>query len=183
MRSYQNWTLFLDRDGVLNVSYPNFRILRVEDLKVLPEAVTAIEKYSSFFKHVIVLSNQSGVVQNLVPKATIDCINKTLEQELCKNGGSIDAFYYPYLKDTHDGWFKPSTGMAHAAKSDFPDIDFEKSIMIGDRISDMQFGRYLGMTTALIVEEPKFTARQLRLTDYFFKDLNEALEFFTSAES
>ena len=34
--------------------------------------------------------------------------------------------------------------------TDFPEIDFAKSIMVGDSISDMEFGRALGMKTVFV---------------------------------
>ena len=42
---------------------------------------------------------------------------------------------------------KPGTGMARQAKKDFPEIDFSKSIIVGDSVSDMEFGRNAGMIT------------------------------------
>jgi D-glycero-D-manno-heptose 1,7-bisphosphate phosphatase len=45
--------------------------------------------------------------------------------------------------------------MALEAKIDFPEIDFSKSIMVGDTDSDILFGENLGMKTARIVtKEP-----------------------------
>ena len=40
---------------------------------------------------------------------------------------------------------KPNTGMGLQAKKDFPAINFSKSIMIGNTLSDMKFGRNLGI--------------------------------------
>jgi len=42
--------------------------------------------------------------------------------------------------------------MALQAQKDYPNIDFKKSIMVGDTLSDMQFGKRLGMTTVLILD-------------------------------
>jgi histidinol phosphatase-like enzyme len=36
------------------------------------------------------------------------------------------------------------------AKSDFPEIEFSKSVMVGDSISDMEFGENLRMKTVFI---------------------------------
>ncbi|MCB0661065.1 MAG: HAD hydrolase-like protein, partial [Saprospiraceae bacterium] len=45
---------------------------------------------------------------------------------------------------------KPNPGMAFQAKQDFPDVDFQKSLMIGDSASDIAFGNRLGMKTILL---------------------------------
>jgi D-glycero-D-manno-heptose 1,7-bisphosphate phosphatase len=45
---------------------------------------------------------------------------------------------------------KPNVGMGLQAKRDFPEIDFQQSVMIGDSMSDMQFGKNLGMFTIWI---------------------------------
>ena len=43
--------------------------------------------------------------------------------------------------------------MAFFAKNDFPDIDFSKSIMLGDMNSDIEFGKNAGMKTIIIGNE------------------------------
>ena len=42
--------------------------------------------------------------------------------------------------------------MALQAQEEFPNVDFQKSIMVGDTLSDMQFGQRLGMTTVLVLD-------------------------------
>ncbi|MBS1670461.1 MAG: HAD hydrolase-like protein, partial [Bacteroidetes bacterium] len=45
---------------------------------------------------------------------------------------------------------KPNAGMAFMAKKDFPEINFSKSLMVGNKLSDMNFGRNAGMTTVFL---------------------------------
>ena len=71
-------------------------------------------------------------------------------------GGRIDKVYFsPYLDSLNHPTRKPGTGMGLAAQKDFPAIDFSKSVIVGDSISDMQFGRALGMKTVFISEEKR----------------------------
>ncbi len=42
---------------------------------------------------------------------------------------------------------KPSPSMAQKALLDFPEIDFSKSIMVGDSLCDIEFGQNMGMKT------------------------------------
>ena len=65
--------------------------------------------------------------------------------------GLVDAVYYcPDLADFDPPCRKPNPGMAIEAKSNFPDIDFKNSLMVGDSESDIQFGNRLGMKTLLV---------------------------------
>jgi histidinol phosphatase-like enzyme len=62
--------------------------------------------------------------------------------------------------------------MAMQAKKDFPDIDFSKSLMVGDSMSDMEFGRKAGMKTIFISAE-KITNDKI---DFCFSSLKEVSE-------
>jgi len=66
----------------------------------------------------------------------------------------IDKIYYcPHDYEKGDCICrKPKIGMALQAKKDFPDIDFKKSIMVGDSISDIEFCNNAGMISILIDE-------------------------------
>ena len=59
--------------------------------------------------------------------------------------------------------------MALNAKQDFPDIDFSKSIIVGDSMSDMEFGRNAGMRTVFISEEKRLDEK----IDFNFSSLNQ----------
>ena len=40
--------------------------------------------------------------------------------------------------------------MALQAQNDFPEIDFSKSVMVGNKLSDMKFGRNAGINTVFV---------------------------------
>jgi HAD superfamily hydrolase (TIGR01662 family) len=65
-------------------------------------------------------------------------------------GGKIDTIYY--CPDTNDDSpnRKPNPGMAFKAKNDFSQIDFANSLMVGNNLSDLKFGRNAGMKTAFL---------------------------------
>jgi D-glycero-D-manno-heptose 1,7-bisphosphate phosphatase len=48
---------------------------------------------------------------------------------------------------------KPNIGMALKAKQEHPSVAFEKSILVGDSPSDMEFGKNAGMTNVMIQKE------------------------------
>jgi HAD superfamily hydrolase (TIGR01662 family) len=85
-------------------------------------------------------------------------------------GGRIDKVYFsPYLAKENHPTRKPNTGMALLAQKDFTQINFTKSIIVGDSISDMEFGRKVGMKTIFISNE-KIDNPTI---DYTFKSLLE----------
>ena len=45
---------------------------------------------------------------------------------------------------------KPNPGMGLLAKKDYPRIDFTRSVMVGNKLTDMEFGRNLGATTIFL---------------------------------
>jgi histidinol phosphatase-like enzyme len=63
--------------------------------------------------------------------------------------------------------------MGLQAKQDFDEIDFSKSIMVGNNISDMQFGRGLGMYTIFIDDRKEYNNQPTKEMDLIFNDLLE----------
>ena len=83
-------------------------------------------------------------------------IHHHLEAEINDFGGKIDAYYHcPQLASESPNCRKPSPSMGLQAQAEFPEIDFKKCIMVGDSISDMEFGKNLGMTTVFISDGKK----------------------------
>ena len=65
-------------------------------------------------------------------------------------GGRIDRIYYCADIDSKCYNRKPNPGMAFQASNDFEVIDLSKAIMVGNKPSDMRFGRSAGMVTVFI---------------------------------
>ncbi len=67
---------------------------------------------------------------------------------------------------------KPNPGMGLQAQKDFPEINFSKSIMIGNTLSDMKFGRNLNVGINIFLPT---TRKEVALThpdiDLVFNDL------------
>ena len=95
-------------------------------------------------------------------------IHTYMRKEIEKAGGKLSAIYFaPDIASKHNTLRKPQTGMGLQAKKDFPEIDFSKSIIVGDSMSDMEFGRKAGMKTVYIGNEAKTDDR----IDFNFKGL------------
>lgn len=150
----KSWTLFLDRDGVINVRFPGDYVKRVEEFEFLPGVTKAIAKFSSLFGKIVVVTNQQGIARGIYTHDDLNAIHAHMKSEIEKAGGKIDAVYYaPQRASENSPMRKPGIGMALQAKIDFPEIDFSRSIMIGDTNSDMEFGKTAGMKVIFLGDE------------------------------
>ena len=143
--------LFLDRDGVINRKIDGDYVRNLSQLELLPSAVDAIVRLGKRFKYVIIVTNQQGIGKGLVSDADVAEIHGYIIEQVQKAGGRIDCIYCcPSLETANDPNRKPDTGMGLQAKRDFPDIDFSRSLMIGDSVSDMLFAENLGIQRIFI---------------------------------
>ena len=147
----RNWSLFLDRDGVLNYRPPGDYIKTWEEFEFLPGVPEALAVISKIFKRIIVVTNQQGVGKGLMTVKDIEKVHDKMIAEIENAGGRLDAVYFcTDLAENPLNCRKPSTYMAQKALAEFPDIQLEKSLMLGDMPSDLQFGRNNGMKTIYI---------------------------------
>ena len=146
----KNWTLFLDRDGVINEEKENSYIFHYGEFFFYDRAKEALRVLAEAFGHIVIVTNQRGVGKGLMTAADLQAIHDKMIGEIVLAGGRIDRIYYAdSLRDDHPDR-KPNPGMAFAARQDFPAIDFHRSVMVGNNISDMDFGRNAGMYTVFL---------------------------------
>jgi D-glycero-D-manno-heptose 1,7-bisphosphate phosphatase len=151
-----SWTLFLDRDGVINQRIMGGYVSSSEEFHFLEGVPEAISIFRKHFKYIVVVTNQQCIAKNIVSRRNLREIHRYMQGELLEQGAFFDAVYYaPELASNPENTRKPKPYLALEAKKDFPEIDFNKSLMVGDTDSDIQFGENLGMKTALIRTEEK----------------------------
>ena len=148
-----SWTIFLDRDGVINEKIVDGYVRNWEEFFFIKKALEAISNLSKRFPKILVVTNQRGVGKGLMSEDELIIIHEKMCKAINKESGRIDKVYYCTDKSESSEFRKPNVGMALQAKRDYPEINFFKSIMIGDSISDMLFGKSLGMTCFYIGEE------------------------------
>lgn len=145
-----DWTLFLDRDGVINVEKEKSYVLHYGEFAFYPGAIEALQRCAAVFGHIVVVTNQRGVGKGMMTIADLLDIHEKMVGEIVLAGGRIDRIYFADSTDDAHPLRKPHPGMAHAAKEDLPGIDFSRSLMAGNNLSDMEFGRNAGMYTVFI---------------------------------
>src|SRR5579863_1079461 len=144
-------TVFLDRDGVINEKMREGEYLRSwSDFKLLDGVPEAIAKLNGAGKRVTVVSNQRGIALGLYTAADVDAIHEQLQRVLRGRGAHVDGFFYCPHDKADCNCRKPLPGLFEQAVEQMPEIRAEASAMVGDSISDIEFGRRLGMTTVFI---------------------------------
>lgn len=146
-------TLFLDRDGVINRLLPNDYVKIWEEFEFLPGVLVALELLNRRFKNIFIVTNQRGVGKGLMSEEKLLFIHRQMIAEIEKYGGHINKVYYCTDINNNSPNRKPNIGMALQAKTDFPEIDFFRSVMVGDSVSDMEFGFNVGMKTVTINQD------------------------------
>lgn len=146
----KSWTLFLDRDGVINhEKYQDYVYTYNEFLfyEGVPEAVKAL---AAVFGPIVLATNQRGVGRGLMTAAALEDIHTKMVRDLRAAGGRIDQLYYCTSINNDDPNRKPNPGMAFEARKDNPAIDLSRAVMVGNNLSDMEFGRNAGMHTVFV---------------------------------
>jgi len=174
----KDWTLFLDRDGVINEELHEAYVNHLHEFVFYPNAAEAIAMLSPHFYKTIIVTNQKGVGRGLTQVDELDRIHHHMVTEVEKAGGSIHKIYYcPDLENDSPNR-KPNPGMAFQALAHFPEIDLGKSIMIGNNASDMHFGRNAGICCNILLTTTKpLEAVDPSLYDFHFPSLFEAASF------
>ncbi|HOW31037.1 MAG TPA: HAD family hydrolase [Bacteroidales bacterium] len=167
-----SWSLFLDRDGVINRRIPDDYVKNPEDFEFLPGVEEAIAFLAEKFRYIVVVTNQQGIGRGLMTTSQLEAVHRKMMDDLQEVGGRIDKVYFsPDLKNSKSFTRKPAVGMGLRARKELTGLRFRDSIMVGDTGSDMLFGKRLGMTTVLITQDIYEIRKCSELADFSFPDL------------
>ena len=137
------WTLFIDRDGVVNNEKYLDYIHTWDEFEFYDGVKEAFKIFNKKFGVIVMITNQRGVAKGITKLNDLHVIHRNMTQEIEDAGGRIDKIYFcPEMESPNR---KPNPGMGLKAINDFPEIDLSKSVMIGNTLSDMKFGRNLGV--------------------------------------
>lgn len=140
--------LFVDRDGTIieHIEYlhdPN-------KVRFLPGAMEALKEGADKGYRIVLVTNQPGIGLGYFTKEDLFRVNKEILKRASVEGLLIDKIYYcPHSKSDNCPCRKPATSLALRAKNEL-NIDLEKSFVIGDMTSDIQFGKNAGCKTILV---------------------------------
>jgi histidinol-phosphate phosphatase family protein len=147
-------TLFLDRDGVVNVKLDGRYVQNADEFEFMPGAENAIAKLSIIFKRILIVTNQQGIAKGIMSANDLNTLHQYMLQQLKVKGGVIEKIYYcPHLVAANCSCRKPNPGMIQQAIIDFPTIKIEESYLIGDSDSDIIAGDKMGLNTIKVDNE------------------------------
>ena len=147
-------TLFLDRDGVINVKLDGRYVQNANEFEFMPGAETAIAKLSKIFKRILIVTNQQGIAKGIMSTEDLNALHQYMLQQLKVEGGIIEKIYYcPHLAAENCSCRKPNPGMIQQAISDFPSIKIEESYLVGDSDTDIMAGKNMDLITVKVDNE------------------------------
>jgi D-glycero-D-manno-heptose 1,7-bisphosphate phosphatase len=174
-------TVFLDRDGVVNEKMPEGRYVTCwSEFQVLPGVVEAIRLLNAARLRVVVISNQRGVALGLYTEEDVRAVHAEFQRMLKAFGAHVDGFYFCPHDKGQCNCRKPLPGLFEQAVADFPGITGPQSVMIGDSLSDIDFGRRLHMNTVFITGDPERRKpggeEAMEMAELHFSSLYEAVK-------
>lgn len=143
-------TVFLDRDGTLNVKAPEGAyVARPQDLVLLPGAAAAVARLNRAGMRTVLVTNQRWLARAGADPAHYAATHARLVELLAAAGAHLDAAYHcPHERGTCD-CRKPRPGLLHRAARDL-DLDLTSAVLVGDADSDVAAGRAAGVRTVLL---------------------------------
>jgi D-glycero-D-manno-heptose 1,7-bisphosphate phosphatase len=157
------------------------------DFHLLPGVPEAIARLNRAGMRVIIVSNQRGIALGLYTAADVDEIHAALQSLLASHDAHVDAYYYCPHDKGQCNCRKPLPGLFERATAQFPEIQANASALIGDSLSDIEFGRHLGMLTVFIegdADRRKSGSETARaLASLHFASLAEAADYLLAVKS
>jgi histidinol-phosphate phosphatase family protein len=138
-----SWTLFIDRDGVVNEEKNEDYIHTWSEFKFYKGVKEAFKIFNERLGPIIMVTNQRGIAKGVTKLQDLKNIHSNMLTEINEADGRIDKIYF--CPDMESENRKPNPGMGLKAVKNFDKINLSKSIMIGNTLSDMKFGRNLGV--------------------------------------
>jgi len=140
-------TVFLDRDGLINVKAPEHDYIKSpSDFKLLKKVPEAVKLLNDNGYLVLVVTNQRGIARGLMTVRDLERIHSYMSEELSKCGAHVDGIYVCPHNNGECTCRKPDIGLLLKAAADHP-IDKASSWMIGDSDSDVLAGERFGVRT------------------------------------
>jgi D-glycero-D-manno-heptose 1,7-bisphosphate phosphatase len=145
-----NKALFLDRDGVINVNHGY--VYKNSEFDFIDGIFDLVKRANVLDYKVIIVTNQSGIGRGMYTESDFQALSAWMCSQFELHGASIDdVFFCPHHPEAKLAQYKqvcacrkPSPGMLLNA-AEKHDIRLSESIMVGDKISDVEAANNAGL--------------------------------------
>ena len=143
LRSKYQPALFLDRDGVIIKEKHYLKEPNLVELEIgIKELINKSLKANWL---IVIITNQSGIDKGIFGWKEYDQVTNQMLNLLGENNYPTGIYANSQaFQKTNNCWRKPSPNMLFQASKDL-NIDLKKSILIGDRLSDLKAGINAGL--------------------------------------
>jgi len=148
--------LFIDRDGVINVE-KNY-VYQIENFEFLNGIFDLCRAATDKKMPIVVVTNQAGIGRGYYTESEFHALTAWMMRRFEVESTPIAAVYFcpyhpehgigPYRRESFDR--KPNPGMLLRAKADLS-LDMSRSILIGDKCSDILAGKAAGVGTTILL--------------------------------
>lgn len=148
--------IFLDRDGVLIKD--NYPVTSEQDIHFFSDSIPFLKYVNSKDYIVLVITNQTVISRGLISENELESLHVSINEKIMKSGGpTIEKYYYcPHHPNANLETYrkickcrKPQPGLLFEASIEY-NLNLEKSIFIGDRLTDIMAGNLAGCQTILL---------------------------------
>jgi D-glycero-D-manno-heptose 1,7-bisphosphate phosphatase len=180
--------VFMDRDGCLieEMGYIN----HPSRVRLLPRTSAAVTRLNRAGIAAVMATNQAGIARDYFSEETLEAVNAEVERQLGDQGARLDALYVCTHHPTAGqaphrdvcGCRKPKPGLLLRAAAEM-NLDLSRSVMIGDKPSDVAAGQAAGVSTVLVLTgygrgEWEYRRHEWTLgPDHVAEDLFDAVEW------
>ena len=171
---------FIDRDGVINEELDY--VHRIEDFHLLPGVIDGLRLLREHGFALVVVTNQAGIARGLYTEADYQALTAHMKALLEAQGAPLAGVYHcPHHPTAGVGAYridcscrKPRPGMLLQAAQDLG-LDLSRSVIVGDKHSDLQAGRAAGLSACVLVESGHAPSAKARaMADHTSANLLEA---------
>ena len=148
--------VFLDRDGVINVEKDY--VYTIDEFEFIEDSIEALKILQDKGYALVVVTNQSGIARGYYTEEDFLKLTEWMDWCLIDRGVTLDGIYYcPHHPEKGIGKYKvdcncrkPKAGLIFDAVKQL-DIDLGRSVMVGDKVSDIECGKNAGIKRNYLV--------------------------------